>query len=237
MTQRDGVRARRRAEREAEILRVGKEHLARYGAAGLSLRAVARDLGLASSAVYRYVADRDALLTLLLVDAYADLARFVEQTVEDGPAEPAARMRAFAEALHQWGRRHPDGWGLLYGAPVPGYAAPPERTTGPGTRLMALLARLVADLHTTGTTTASPAATADDAGTAAIEPPLHDYLVAGASELGVAASPESMAHALGLWSALIGAVSLDVFGQLGTADEQVGRDLVARIVRDHIGRL
>ena len=65
-----GIRARNRAAIEGEILRVGREHLASHGAAGLSLRAVARDLGMASSAVYRYVASRDELLTRLIVTAY-----------------------------------------------------------------------------------------------------------------------------------------------------------------------
>ena len=54
-----GVRERARAEITAEILRAGREQLATEGAAALSLRAVARELGMVSSAVYRYVANRD----------------------------------------------------------------------------------------------------------------------------------------------------------------------------------
>src|SRR5215472_1888721 len=64
------ARERARAEITAEILDAGRRHLAREGAAGLSLRAIARDLGMASSAVYRYVASRDDLLTRLIIDAY-----------------------------------------------------------------------------------------------------------------------------------------------------------------------
>ena len=56
-----------------DIVRIGRQHLATDGAAALSLRAVARDLGLVSSAVYRYVASRDELLTLLVVDGYVHL--------------------------------------------------------------------------------------------------------------------------------------------------------------------
>src|SRR4051812_33791273 len=62
-----GIRARNRAAIEAEILDRGREHLAREGAAALSLRAIARDLGMVSSALYRYVASRDDLFTLLIV--------------------------------------------------------------------------------------------------------------------------------------------------------------------------
>ena len=64
------ARERARAEIMSEILRVGREHLARDGAAALSLRAIARDLGMVSSAVYRYVPNRDALLTMLIIHAY-----------------------------------------------------------------------------------------------------------------------------------------------------------------------
>ena len=63
-----GSRSRR------SIVELGRRQLVDHGAAGLSLRAIARDLGMVSSAVYRYVSSRDELLTLLLVDAYSDLA-------------------------------------------------------------------------------------------------------------------------------------------------------------------
>jgi len=61
-----------------EIVRIGREQLATVGPADLSLRAVARELGVVSSAVYRYVASRDELLTLLIVDAYDDLGDEVD---------------------------------------------------------------------------------------------------------------------------------------------------------------
>ena len=80
-------RERARAQTIADIIRLGRQHLAEHGAAALSLRAVARDLGVVSSAVYRYVGSRDELLTLLLVDAYNDLGDAVDAAVEAVPAE------------------------------------------------------------------------------------------------------------------------------------------------------
>src|SRR6476620_10193015 len=74
-----GIRARNRAAIEEEILEIGWRHLARDGAAALSLRAIARDLGMVSSALYRYVASRDELLTLLIVAAFNSLGDAVEQ--------------------------------------------------------------------------------------------------------------------------------------------------------------
>jgi len=58
-----GVRERNRAEVMAQIMAAGRRELAEHGADGLSLRAVAREIGMVSSAVYRYVASRDELLT------------------------------------------------------------------------------------------------------------------------------------------------------------------------------
>ena len=77
-TRTQGIRARNRAAIEQEILEVGRQHLARHGAAALSLRAIARDMGMVSSALYRYVRNRDDLLTLLIVSAYTSLADAVE---------------------------------------------------------------------------------------------------------------------------------------------------------------
>ena len=75
------TRAERREDVTARILKIGLRHLAEHGAAALSLRAVTRELGMVSSAVYRYVANRDELLTLLLVEAYTDLADAVDAAV------------------------------------------------------------------------------------------------------------------------------------------------------------
>src|SRR5215469_4392552 len=67
------ARERARAEITSEILDAGRRHLATDGASALSLRAIARELGMASSAVYRYVESRDDLLTRLIIDAYESL--------------------------------------------------------------------------------------------------------------------------------------------------------------------
>ena len=78
-----GKRQEGRQRIEAAIVEIGRKHLVTEGAAGLSLRAVARDLGMVSSAVYRYVQSRDDLLTLLVVDAYTELADAVLNAVQD----------------------------------------------------------------------------------------------------------------------------------------------------------
>src|ERR1700752_5374825 len=73
-----GKRRDSRERIEAQIIELGRRHLVDRGATGLSLRAIARDLGMVSSAVYRYVSSRDELLTLLLIDFYSDRADAVD---------------------------------------------------------------------------------------------------------------------------------------------------------------
>src|SRR3984957_13072623 len=98
------ARERVREEMTAEILAVAGAHVARDGAAALSLRSIARDLGMAPSALYRYFDGRDALLTALILTAYEALAveaeRAADQTQargiggEGGPAHDAERFLA-----------------------------------------------------------------------------------------------------------------------------------------------
>ena len=124
---------------EAQIVELGRRHLVTEGAAGLSLRAIARDLGMVSSAVYRYVASRDDLLTLLLVDAYSELADAVDRAARRPAGHGATNSLAMAHAARAWAVDQPARWALLYGSPVPGYHAPRERTVGPGTRVVGAL--------------------------------------------------------------------------------------------------
>jgi len=101
-------REQARARTMADIVVIGRQHLATEGAAGLSLRAVARDLGVVSSAVYRYVPSRDDLLTLLVVDAYTELgdtAARVEAAVDR--TDLPGRWRALSGAVRGWALAEP----------------------------------------------------------------------------------------------------------------------------------
>jgi AcrR family transcriptional regulator len=134
-----------RAQITRDILDVGRRHLAEHGAAALSLRSVARELGMVSSAVYRYVESRDDLLTRLIVDAYDSLGEQVEAVVDATSAElPSQRWLAAALTVRAWAFAHPHEYALVYGSPVPGYAAPPTTVTS-GTRASLALIRIVRD--------------------------------------------------------------------------------------------
>ena len=204
-----GARARNRAQVAASLLEAGRRQLAEVGAAALSVRAVARDMGMAPSALFRYIASRDELLTLLIVDAYDELGAFVEQVEGDVPrADLRGRWRALAHGVRDWAVAHPHEWALLFGSPVPGYDAPGDQTNPAGQRASAVLARVGADLAATG---AGPDALGDDG----------DVLAAAAVAVlsdGPALPPVLFTHGLLAWTGLIGAVNLIVF-------ETLGRDL------------
>ncbi len=202
-------RERARAQTTADIVRLGRAHLATHGAAALSLRAVARDLGVVSSAVYRYVANRDELLTLLLIDAYSELGDAVDAAVAGKPERDfAGRFRALGRAVREWALREPAGYGLLFGSPVPGYEAPASRTTAPGTRVVYSLISIFDGAYRAGeVTSGAPAAVVPSALSADLE--------GIRAELGLAAPDALLARGALVWTSLFGAVSFEVFGQYG----------------------
>ncbi|OFE14207.1 hypothetical protein BA895_11330 [Humibacillus sp. DSM 29435] len=203
-----GKRARQRAQTEAEILRVAREHLAIEGAAALSLRAIARDLGMVSSGLYRYVDSRDDLLTRLIVDSYRSLAAAV-QAAHDAvdPTDLDGRWVAIGLALRRWALDRPHDFALIYGSPVPDYEAPDESTVEAGTQVLALLLRLVqdaADQHRLVLLAPSPEAAR--AVGAMLDDPFFAEVTIGATML---------ARSLSAWTLLLGAVTSEVFLQLG----------------------
>ncbi|MDR3659677.1 MAG: TetR/AcrR family transcriptional regulator [Mycobacterium sp.] len=190
----------------SRIIELGREHLQTQGAAGLSLRAIARDLGMVSSAVYRYVASRDELLTLLLVDAYTELADRVDVARVAVGADWREQVKAIARASRSWALDVPACWALLYGSPVPGYHAPAELTVGPGTRVVGLLFDAIA----------AGIAAGDIASPARVAPlPISADFAQVRDEFGFSGDDDVVARCFVLWAAIVGAISLEVFGQYG----------------------
>jgi AcrR family transcriptional regulator len=138
------LRARVRSEMNTEIKEVARRHLAKEGA-NLSLRGVARDMGIVASALYRYFPSRDALLTALIIDAYDALGAAATEAEAAMPREDLrGRWMAVCHAVRTWALAHPAEYGLIYGNPVPGYAAPQE-TTALAQQVVLLLAGVVAE--------------------------------------------------------------------------------------------
>jgi AcrR family transcriptional regulator len=200
-----GKRQDARERIEAQIIELGRRQLVAEGATGLSLRAIARELGMVSSAVYRYVASRDELLTLLLVDAYTELADAVDRARNTQRGGWRDELLALAHAMRRWAVDHPARWALLYGSPVPGYHAPAERTTGPGTRVMGTLLGTVHDGVVAGDVrTSDPTGqqTSPD-----FDQIRHEFAFPGDDSV--------LAKCFLVWAGIIGAISLEVFEGYG----------------------
>jgi AcrR family transcriptional regulator len=201
-----GKRQESREQVEAKIVELGRRHLVDHGATGLSLRAIARDLGMVSSAVYRYVASRDDLLTLLLIDAYSDLADAVDDARDVATELWSDDVVAIAMAAREWAVAHPASWALLYGSPVPGYHAPADRTVGAGTRVVGAMFDAIGAGITMGdirlTNTVAPQ-------------PMSADFERIRQEFGFPGDDPVIARCFALWAGVVGAISLEVFGQYG----------------------
>jgi AcrR family transcriptional regulator len=186
-----------------EIKRTARRQLAEHGAPNLSLRAVAREMGLVSSAVYRYFASRDELLTALIIDAYNALGDAAE-TAEAAAERPdlIGRFRAVCHAIRDWALANPHEYALTYGSPVPGYHAPMD-TIGPATRVTNVLSAIVVDGVAAGILRSQLAEW--------LETPVREDIVRmGLSDV----APAVMARGLIAWTEIFGAVSFELFGRL-----------------------
>ncbi|MFC5905919.1 TetR/AcrR family transcriptional regulator [Streptacidiphilus monticola] len=207
------ARERAREELTREIKAEARRQLAAQGAQQLSLRAVARELGMVSSALYRYFPSRDDLLTALILDAYDALGDAAEAALAAAEAEGAdrrGRWRALAHAVRDWALAHPHEYALLYGTPVPGYAAPQETVAAAARVPLALVALL---------REAVDAGTAPEAGTRVPEGELAAQLTAVADELSPGLPPAALARGIAAWTQVYGVISFELFGHLvGSAD-------------------
>ncbi|KDN23941.1 TetR/AcrR family transcriptional regulator [Amycolatopsis rifamycinica] len=197
------ARERARAELTQEIKDEARRQLAEVGAHGLSLRAVARELGMVSSAIYRYFPSRDRLLTDLIVDAYNAIGEAAEQA-DPGEGDPRDRWLAIWQGTRAWARAHPHEYALIYGSPIPGYAAPQD-TVVPASRVALALVKVL--------TNTEVRAESD------VPPELRAQAETLTKVLGIIAGPETVARLLMAWTQLFGAISFDLFGQyVGSVD-------------------
>jgi AcrR family transcriptional regulator len=216
---RERVRRQTRRELEDAALAEVREH----GAVALSLRRVARRMGMSPAGLYRYVDSREALLTLLIAHAYDDLADHLLVALELPPSEDrdpdapppsvpvvagsgadvADRLRAVALAYRAWSVAHPNEFGLIFGDPIPDYEAP---AGGPTVEAMTRV----------GTSLAIPLLEAWHQGRLEIDPALEAPELAGPlapmAELGGDLPASAYALLLLTWGRLHGQVSLEVFG-------------------------
>lgn len=202
------ARARARAQLTQDIKDAARRQLERDGVAELSLRAVARELGMASSAVYRYFPSRDELLTALIVDAYESIA--VAASAADAASlaegdDHGTRWVTVCRAVRAWALAHPREWALVYGTPIAGYAAPVD-TVEPATRIARVLSGIAVDARRDGAArlpgTSRPVSWVTDEVTGLMGDP-----VGGPAD-------DFADRALSMWVVLVGAINFDLFGHL-----------------------
>jgi AcrR family transcriptional regulator len=204
------ARIRARAEVTGAIKDEARRQLAVEGAAKLSLRAVARELGMVSSALYRYFPSRDSLLTALITDACDSLGEAAEAAHGAAAGEPPLRRWVtVCEAVRGWGLARPHEFALVCGSPVPGYVAP--GTTVPAAiRAPLVLLGVARDAHLRGGLT---------------PPPLPAGLRDGAGQTAAGLAPDlppgTVAALVAAWAQLCGLVGFELSGQFG----RFGRDI------------
>jgi AcrR family transcriptional regulator len=102
-----------------EIKQVAREQLASHGPAGVSLRAVARAMGMTPSALYRYVDSREDLILALAADAFRSLADALETGYDAAPDDDhLARWRSVTRAYRRWAQEHSVEYGLIFTSPL-----------------------------------------------------------------------------------------------------------------------
>ncbi|WP_052668320.1 TetR/AcrR family transcriptional regulator [Nitriliruptor alkaliphilus] len=218
---RDAARRRTMAELDAAALAEVHEH----GAVALSLRRVARRMGMSPAGLYRYVDSREGLLTRLIAGGYEDLADHLAvatgaeprpaadrdrpapdpPVVAAGGAALADRVRAVALAYRHWGVTHPQEFGLLFGDPIPGYAAPPGGVTVEAMgRVGSALGAPIVEAWLAGRLRTLPLPDLD--------PEQGERLAEMAKVADRELPPEVSLSLLAFWGRLHGQVSLEVFG-------------------------
>jgi AcrR family transcriptional regulator len=205
------ARERARAELTDQIKAAARRQLATDGAERLSLRAVSRELGMVSSALYRYFPSRDDLLTELIIDAYNALGAAAESAAAArDDAHPRDVWLIVCRAVREWARAHPHEYALIYGSPVTGYKAP-QTTVQPASRVPILMLGIVKRAWALGWL-----APLDDAPepTGRLAEQV-DVL----AELAPGVPRKVLLRVAIMWTQLFGMISFELFGQLvGTMD-------------------
>ncbi|HET6503144.1 MAG TPA: TetR/AcrR family transcriptional regulator [Amycolatopsis sp.] len=219
------ARDRARAELTREIKGEARRQLGEVGANGLSLRAVARELGMVSSALYRYFPSRDHLLTELIVDAYNAIGEAAENADPGPGTAPRRRWLDIWRAVRGWARQHPHEYALIYGSPVPGYRAP-EDTIAPAARVATALLRVAGSGPLTPAHPGPP-----------LPPELEEQASRLAAGLGADHSAADMARLLITWTQLFGAIGFELFGQYVNVVEPADAffDYLAASMADLVG--
>ncbi|MBO0748282.1 MAG: TetR/AcrR family transcriptional regulator [Acidimicrobiaceae bacterium] len=198
-------RERVRTATVAEIKRLAWEQVAEGGALAVSLRAIARSMGMASSALYRYFTGYEQLLSELICDGFTSLADALEEA-EAGLSEDistAEQWQTLGHAYRRWALAHATEYALIFGKRQEEDA---ERTKSEHDRAMAVLFRCMISGLARGDL--------DPANLLPLPPGLEPQLLEWQANLGLPLRPADLAGCLFAWTQIHGAISLELFHQL-----------------------
>ena len=182
------------------------KQIAESGSASLSLRAIARELGITAPAIYNYYPSRDDLVTALIVDAFTSLAEAQEASLLglEGNRR-AVRLSALGLAYREWAVTYPQRYHLIFGTPIPNYTAPEEVTLPAAAKALVPLIQSIQDLASAGELRVEPLAE--------MSPKLKSMLGAWSKVAG-GFDPEVLYLALVIWSRVHGLVMLEITHQI-----------------------
>ncbi len=205
------IQSRRMRLREAtiaEIKSTALQHMASSGTAAVSLRAIARDMGMTAAAIYSYFDTRDNLISVLIADVYSTLADTLETAIDGCPADsPQAQLIAFGSAYRTWAINNPEEFRLVYGDPAPDYRPPEGGAAAEAEhRSCAVLTGIIAAAWPT----ARYLCTEDTHSWADFDPQFAGLIQQSFPGL----PPAAVALSLRVWGRLHGLVTLEVYGHL-----------------------
>jgi AcrR family transcriptional regulator len=126
----EGRRARQRRELLEEIEAEARRLLPEGGAGNVSMRAIARGVGMGAASLYTYFDSLDDVFTMLLLRSYKRLAEATAAATEAfAGTPPADRALAGILAHRRWALDHRHEFNLLFTDQLPGYEAPPGGPT------------------------------------------------------------------------------------------------------------
>nr|WP_225954490.1 TetR/AcrR family transcriptional regulator [Kibdelosporangium phytohabitans] len=196
-------RERLRIQTTGEITGIALRQMADEGPGAISLRGIAREMGMTARAIYSYFATRDDLITALIRDVGQSLADALE-AARDAASTPQDKLLAWGYALREWALANPQGFRLVYGDPVPGYQPPSDENPveQAARRICGGLNHLVAN--------ACRPRDAEFAWT--------DFPAGYADRIKdvPGMSPDAAVLALRVWGRMHGLVTLEVFGHMGS---------------------
>jgi AcrR family transcriptional regulator len=201
-------RERVRRETVEEIKAAAREHLTLASSSQFSLRAVARDVGLTPSAIYRYFGSQQELVGAVAKDAYESVTLvFREVAAETEGQDAGARLRALGRAYRRWGHAHKAEFNLIFGSDVSDLA------DGPGAVAPETLVDFFATplaMYIEGVARGEVSSRLPDTG----PNPLSDRSLAFLVSAGLYVEDHDLNLLVTGWAAIHGFVALELFGHL-----------------------